>query len=194
MKASLLTIITLLFSFNMFAQNTIEIKCDSIYKNKKILIKHINFDDEKDGYDGEKNSVLIIEQKLNAKNSILIKDSIFRRVQKIEFTDYNNDNIKDVLVQNISDVRSNWTYYLYLYNPKTNNFKRVNGFEEIKNPKYNSKHNIVESYIVSGQDWVSFYKIKNNRIHDYKIEIIDDHGENFEKEYRKAIKKITTQK
>jgi glutamine synthetase len=81
----------------------------------------------------------VIEQNLKNRKSVIIKDSIFSTVKEIKFADFNNDKINDVLVQNISDVSSNWTYYLYLYNPKTNSFKRVKGFEEIKNPKYNSK-------------------------------------------------------
>jgi hypothetical protein len=130
----------------------------------------------------------VIEQNLKNRKSVIIKDSIFSSVQEIKFAHFNNDNIKDVLVQNISDVRSNWTYYLYLYNPKTNSFKRVKGFEEIKNPKYNSKENIIESYVVSGQNWIGFYKIKNNIAVDLKIEI--DNGEYFDRNYEKAIKKI----
>jgi hypothetical protein len=63
----------------------------------------------------------------------------------------------------------------------------VKGFEEIKNPKYNSKENIVESYVVSAQNWVGFYKIKNNIAVDLKIEI--DNGEYFDRDYENAIKK-----
>ena len=187
MKVNII-ITTLLFSLNTFAQNTVEVRCDSIYKNRGIQIKLKTFDDGKDGFDGEKNSILTIEQN----KSVIVKDSIFSSAQKIEFADFNNDKIKDILVQNISDVRSNWTYYLYLYNPKTNRFKRVKGFEEIKNPKFNSKDNIVESYVVSGQNWIGFYKIKNNRAIDLKMEI--DNGENFERDYEKTIKKIKSKK
>lgn len=194
MKSSFLSIIFLLTFSYAFAQNTTTIKCDSIYKNKGITIKLINFDDEKDGYENEKNSILIINQKINGKNSTLIKDSIFSKVQEIEFKDFNNDKIKDILVQNISDVRSNWTYNLYLYNSKTNNFKKVNGFEEIKNPSYHSKYKIIESHVNSGKNWVAFYKIKNFKVYDYNIEIIDDGSLKAEKEYRKAIKKITEKK
>lgn len=194
MKSSFLSIIFLLTFSYAFAQNTTTIKCDSIYKNKGITIKLINFDDEKDGYENEKNSILIINQKINGKNSTLIKDSIFSKVQEIEFKDFNNDKIKDILVQNISDVRSNWTYNLYLYNSKTNNFKKVNGFEEIKNPSYNSKYKIIESHVNSGKNWAAFYKIKNFKVYDYNIEIIDDGSLKAEKEYRKAIKKITEKK
>lgn len=181
-----------LFCCNAFAQNTTTIQCDSIYKDKKITIKLVNFETEKDGYDGEKNSILIISQKLHNKNSVLIKDSIFSSAQKIEFKDFNNDKIKDILVQNISDVRSNWTYNLYLYNPKTSNFKRVIGFEEIKNAMYDSKYNIIKSYIVSGEDWIFFYGIKKNKVFDYGIKVKDDHANNFDKDYKKAIKRIVT--
>ena len=187
MKISLLLFL-LCFSFNSFAQGEVEIKCDSIYPNKKIVIKLSKYNEEEDGYFGEKNSILVIEK--NSKP--IIKDSIFNKVQEIKFEDFNNDKIKDILVQNISDVRSNWTYYLYLYNPKTEGFERVKGFEEIKNPKFNSKDNIIESYVMSGQNWVGFYKIKNNRAIDLKMEI--DDGENFEREYEKAIKKIKSKK
>lgn len=194
MKRNILTIICLLSCIYTFAQKTILVKCDSIYKNKGITLKLINFDDERDGYDSEKNCLLIITQKLKNKNSILVKDSIFSKVQKIEFEDYNNDTIKDILIQNISDVRSNWTYNLYLYNSKTNNFKKVTGFEKIKNPTYNSKYNIIESHVSSGTNWASFYKIKNYKVHDLKIEIIDDGSDKSEKEYKKALKKISQSK
>ena len=191
MKPKFLLIFSLLISSITFAQNTTIIKCDSIYKNKNITIKLINFYDERDGYDSEKNSILIINQKLNGKNSVLIKDSIFSRVQEVEFKDFNGDKIKDILVQNISDVRSNWTYNLYLYDSKTNNFKRVIGFEEIKNPTYNSKYKIIESHVNSGKNWAAFYKIRNYKVYDYNIEIIDDGSVKSEKEYKKALKKIS---
>lgn len=194
MKLTFALIIFNVFFINAFAQNTKIIKCDSIYKNKGITIKLKNFDTETDGYNDEKNSILIISQKINNKSSVLVKDSIFSSAQKIEFQDFNYDGIKDILIQNISDVRSNWTYNLYLYNSKTSDFIKIIGFEEIKNPTYNVKYNIVESYAASGQDWVSFYKIKKNRIYDYGITIVDDHGKNFEKEYQKAIKKISAKK
>lgn len=194
MKSSYLLILFLLTFSYTFSQNTTTIKCDSIYKDKGITIKLINFDNEKDGYENDKNSILIIYQKINRKNLTLIKDSIFSRVQEIEFKDFNNDKIKDVLIQNISDARSNWTYNLYLYSPQTNNFKRVIGFDEIKNPSYNSKYKIIESHVNSGKNWAAFYKIKNYKVYNYNIEIIDDGSIQAEKEYSKAIKKITGRK
>ncbi|KFF05436.1 XAC2610-related protein [Flavobacterium reichenbachii] len=194
MKRTLLTTICIIIFINAFAQKTTTVKCDAIYKNKGISIKLITFDEEKEGYDREKNSILIISQKLNGKNSILVKDSIFSFVQKVEFQDFNNDKIKDILVQNISDARSNWTYNLYLYNAKTNSFNKVIGFNEIKNPSYNAKYNIIESHVNSGTNWAAFYKIKNNKAYSYNIEITDDGSSKSEKEYRQAIKKILAKK
>ena len=194
MKSNFLLLLSLLIYSTIFAQNTRIVKCDSIYKGKGITIKLKKFETEKQGYFGEKNSILTISQKLNGKNSVLIKDSIFSLLQEIKFQDYNNDKIKDILIQNISDVRSNWTYNLYLYNLKTNSFKKVKGFEEIKNPGYNSKYKIIESHVMSGRNWTGFYSIKNNKIYDYKIEITDDGSSKYEKEYQKAIKKILAKK
>ena len=192
----------ILLTVNCFAQknNTIEkpkvslINCDSIYQNKKISIKLINFDDEKDGYESEQNSILEIQTKIHNKTKIIIRDSIFSRVQKIEFADFNNDKIKDILIQNISDVRSNWTYNLYLYNPKENSFVRVKGFEEIKNPVFNSKYNIVESYVNSGTNWIGFYKIIKYKVHDYNITIENRGDKKAELDYKKAINRIVKTK
>lgn len=170
------------------------IKCDSIYQNKKISIKLINFDDERDGYLSDKNSILEIQTETNSKTKIILRDSIFSKVQKIKFADFNNDKIKDILVQNSSDVRSNWTFNLYLYDPKENNFIKVDGFEEIKNPLFNSKYNIVESHVNSGTNWIGFYKIIKHKVHNYEI-VIDDRGdEKSESEYKKAINEIIKMK
>lgn len=113
---------------------------------------------------------------------------------EIRFADFNNDGSKDILVQNISDVRSNYTYYLYLYHPKTRRFKKVKGFEEIKNPIFNATDNIVESYVVSGEDWLGFYNIRNYVAVDLKIQVMDIHSDHFETDYQKAIKKIKKRK
>jgi hypothetical protein len=188
-------------SFSQTKKNNdtiVEVKCDSIYINKNITIKLISDkNDERDGFSGELNTLFIIEQKENNILKVILKDSIFSRNQEIKFEDYNNDNIKDILVQNISDVRSNLTYYLYLFNPKTNSFKKVKGFEEIKNPSYNSKYNIVDNYVVSGQNYTSFYKIKNSKIYDLNIVIYDDQSGNsnsYDKKYKNAIKRILNTK
>lgn len=191
-------VLTLLFSTVALAQKTVEVKCDSIYKNKGIVIRLETFNDKDENDFGKNNSVLVIEKNDENRKLVLLKDSIFSAAQKIEFADFNNDKIKDILVQNSSDVRSNWTYYLYLYDSKNNSFKKVEGFEEIKVPKFNAKYNLVENYVMSGRNWTSFYRIKNTKIQDLGIVIYDGENEKgintYEKDYQAAIKKITSRK
>lgn len=194
MEKIFLIIIYILTFSSAFAQKTITVKCDSIYKDKGISLELKFFNESQNSSDEEANCTLIITQNLKDRKAVLLKDSIFSSAKQIEFKDYNNDTVKDILVQNFSDVRSNWTYYLYLFNPKTNRFSKVIGFEEIKNPSYNLKYNIIESHVVSGTNWVGFYKIKNNKIYDYQIEVIDDGSLKAEKEYQKAIRKISLKK
>lgn len=62
---------SLLFSINLLAQKTVEDKCDSIYNGKGIQIKLKTFDDEKEGYDGGKNAILLIEQNSKTENQLL---------------------------------------------------------------------------------------------------------------------------
>ena len=173
--------------------DTLKINCDSIYAKKGFSILHITYDKEvQDGYLDEKNSVFIFRKTENGIIKEIYRDTIFSRVQEINFEDFNNDKVKDILVQNISDVRSNYTYILYLVNPKNYTLTKIKGFEEIKNPFYNSEYNIVESRVSSGTDYTAFYKIIKTHVYDYKIYVDDNHEENnnYDEEYDKALKKI----
>lgn len=173
--------------------DTLKINCDSIYTKKGFSILHITYNKEvQDGSFDEKNSVFIFRKTENEIVKEIYRDTIFSRVQEINFEDFNNDKVKDILVQNISDVRSNYTYILYLVNPKNYTLTKIKGFGEIKNPFYNSKYNIVESRVRSGTDYTAFYKIIKNHVDDYKIYVDDDHEESndYDVNYDKAIKKI----
>ena len=172
--------------------DTIDIDCDSIYPEQGISITHIKYEHESDGYLKEKNSVFIYYKTTAGVKEEIYRDTIFSRLQTIKFEDFNNDRVKDILVENISDVRSNLTYYLYLVNPVTYRLAKIKGFEEIKNPKYKAKYDIIDNYVMSGQNWTSFYKINNNRVRDLNIVIYDDGNTvRFDKMYKKAIIRIT---
>ncbi len=101
-----------------------------------------------------------------------------------------------ILIQNISDVRSNWTFNLYLVDTINDKLTKVKGFEEIKNPKFLSKYNLIDNYVMSGRNWTSFYKIENNKIKEYDIVIYDGEDKNgkvtYDNDYKKAIKTILT--
>ena len=167
----------------------IEVTCDSIYKDKNYKLKLIQLGkDDDDNY----NFILIALKNNNGKEIEFFRDTIESRTQEIKFVDFNNDNIKDILVQNISDVRSNLTYYLYLVDPIHDKLKRIKGFEEIKNPNYLPKYNIIDNIVMSGNDWTSFYKIQGDTIKDFGILIYDYHNESgtYKRDYNTAIKTI----
>ncbi len=175
--------ILLLFSVFLRAQNNQQIKTDSIYPKEKILIS-LNgvkdFKDEAPGY--------LLTVYKNTK--IILKDQVYSKVGEIRFEDFNGDGIKDLLIQNISDVRSNWTYYLYIFDNRNKTFKKVLDFESVKNPEYNPKYGWIESYVVSGTNYLSFYKIIGNKVKDLNYTIHDTESVNFEQEYKKAVKKL----
>jgi|GEM_PF-1059060 len=170
------------------------IRCDSIYDHKGYEVTLTQYCVPEDGSDNSRNSIFVFRKKINNCYSELYRDTIYSRVLEVEFEDYNKDGIKDILIQNISDARSNWTYYLYLVDIEKDVLKKIQGFEQIKNPRYNSLHDIIENYVLSGENWISFYKIQGDSIYDYGItlyDIPDEEGEdNLEKEYGKALQQI----
>lgn len=168
-----------------------EIVCDTIYPNKDYSISLLSFypmnEDET-----IPNTFFTISKLTNGKYLPIFSDSIFTRVQEVRFEDFNNDKVKDILVQNYSDVRSNWTYHLYLTDTVKDNFKKIKGFEEIKNPNYLPQYNLIDNYVMSGQIWTSFYKIIGDSIKDFDIVIYDNQTEDgsYERDHKKAIESI----
>jgi hypothetical protein len=170
-----------------------EIQCDTVYKNKgyKLTLTLIDTTNEDETIP---NTLFTLSKLTNGQYLPIYSDSIFNKVQEIHFADFNNDNVKDILVQNFSDVRSNWTYYLYLVDPAQNKLKKIKGFEEIKNPNYLPKYNLIDNYVISGQIWTSFYKIKGDSVKDFDIVIYDNQTDDgsYDQDYKKAIKSILT--
>lgn len=175
-----------------------EIECDSLYPNKKYKISLKGNFENVDKNDH--NSEFILYQLKDNKKVEIFRDSIFiQYVNIIKFIDFNNDNVKDILIKNISDVRSNWTYNLYLVDLKNNKLKKVKGFNEIKNPRFLSKYNLIDNEVMSGRNWSSFYEIKGDTIKDFGYEIYRGEVENgnpdtYDEEYKKALNKILKRK
>lgn len=121
---------------------TLSFNCDSIYKNKNYhlelrSIKPIQEKNETAEY------VFLITKMLNKQiKEIIYKDTIQSRTQEVLFLDYNNDNIKDILIQNTSSARSNQTYNLYLVDTDKDEIKKVKGFNTIPNPNYVTKYDL----------------------------------------------------
>lgn len=172
--------------------NIIQIKCDSIYPNKKYEINLIPIelaDENKTKYD----FIFVLTNKVNKTTIEVYRDTIYSRVQEISFKDFNNDGVKDILIQNISDVRSNWTHNLYLTDLKENRLKKVKGFNKIKNPNYLPEYNLIDNYVNSGKNWTSFYKIQNDSIINCDIVVYDKQLDDntYEEEHKRAIERIS---
>lgn len=171
-------------------ENT-EIVCDTVYENKGYKLTLSVFDTT-----GEEetipNTLFTLSKLTNGRYLPIYSDSIFNKVQEVHFADFNNDKVKDILVQGISDVRSNSTYYLYLVDTTQDKLKKIKGFEEIKNPRYLPQYDLIDNYVMSGKIWTSFYKIKGDSIKDFDLVIYDDQtgSGNYEREYKKAIRSI----
>lgn len=181
-----------------FAQDSIfenVIICDSVYqdKNYKIVLKHFSWENNYDKND--KNTVFVFCKKINGKYQELLRDSIESHGGVYEFQDFNGDNVKDILIQNISDVRSNWTYYLYLVDLKNDRLTKVKNFNQIKNPRYLPQYDLIDNEVMSGRNWTSFYQIKKDSVFDFKYVIYkgeDDKGNivDFDREYKRILTKV----
>jgi hypothetical protein len=128
----------------------------------------------------------------SSRKEIIYQDRLYSNTREIEFRDFNGDNVKDILIQNISDARSNWTYYLLLVDTVNNKIKKIKGFEEIKNPRFLPNYNLIDNYVNSGENWTSFYKIQNDTIRDFGFTIYDNLEEDstYSEAYKKALVKI----
>lgn len=198
MKKILLIILlnSCLLSFGQDKNSKIfETICDSIYKVKKYKIIQTFIPESVDSTDN-KNTVFQFILTEHNKQTIIYQDTIYSNNGEIEFKDFNNDGTKDILIQHISDVRSNQHYYLYLVDTKHDKLTKIKGFEEIKNPNYLPKYNLIDNYVMSGKTWTSFYKIENDSIKDFNVVIYDDNtgSGKYEREYKKSLKSILKRK
>ncbi len=193
MKKRLLLILILLLPTLFVAQNkeVIRINCDSIF-NKKGYSVSLKFDPKEQR---TLNVLFTFSKKINGKEKIIHQEKLHSQFQNVEFIDFNGDGIKDILVENTSDVRSNLTYHLFIVDLKNQKLRKIEGFEEIKNPNYLKKYDLIDCLVMSGKNWTSFYKIEGNRIKDFGYVIEDgedDHGKDLEydKNYELTLAKI----
>ena len=95
------------------------------------------------------------------KKKILAYDSLYimNGLIDIQFEDYNNDKVKDILIFNTSGARANSFYYLYLVDHKNKKLIRVKGFEDIPNPQYDGSSQLINSYVLSGRNYFATYRL-----------------------------------
>lgn len=167
------------------------IECDSLYG--KHITLHLDFLNSSK-HDLQNEYVFYLIEKKEGKAIEIFRDTIECTVPVIEFVDYNSDKVKDILIQNDSDVRSNWTYNLFLFNKDISSLQKIKGFNEIKNPNYLPQYGLIDNMVMSGRNWTTFYKIDGDTIKDFGIIIYDGEDENgvnsYVEDYMKAIKNI----
>ena len=140
----------------------------SIFTNYKLKIEI--YDPEKiNDYDTATNARITFTRYQSHKAYTHFSDLLFCKAATVKLQDFNNDGVKDVLIFYDYDVRSNEMYHLYLVNPKSKELIRVKNFEDVKNPEFNQKKNIIESHVISGKNYFTYYRInKSNKLIDYK--------------------------
>jgi hypothetical protein len=84
-------------------ENT-EIVCDTVYKDKGYKLTLSAFDTTNED-ETITNTLFTLSKLANGHYLPIYSDSIFNKLQEIHFSDFNNDKVKDILVQGISDVR-----------------------------------------------------------------------------------------
>ena len=160
------------------------VNADTIFNSKGFTIELESTLEEE--HENELNSILRIKNG----NELVFTDSIFSSAQELKFIDFNSDAEQDILVQNISDVRSNWTYNLYLVNSQTNSFTKISEFSEVKNPKLNN--GLIESYISSGTNYYQFYELTDElELYQHDILLYDDHSDSSYQVYLNTVDSLT---
>ncbi len=163
-----------------------EFDCDSIYPNKGYCLTLTQFDSTVSEYEEDYNTIFT----LSKNRSLIFSDSIHNAYQYIDYKDFNGDGIKDILIQNRTGARSNWSYNLYLVDILKDKIKRVSGFEEILNPNYLPDIDIIDNYVLSGKNYTQFYKIQGDSIREFDIQIEDDLADSlvYQQRHSEALK------
>ncbi len=151
----------------------LEVFCDTVYNSKKYKLTLTKIDTT-NNFSDKGNTIFTFERFKKGQYNVLFIDTIYCESQEIDFASYSKDRLKSIIIKNNEDVRSNWTYYLYLVDTSTDKLIRVKGFEEIKNPNYLSKFDLIDNYVLSGRNWTNFYQIDKDSVIDYNSVLFDD--------------------
>ena len=111
------------------------------------------------------NTVITLKYMGNYQDKILVRDSLFCMKPWIQFKDFNQDGIDDLLIFNTSSARSNWTHHLYIVDNKKKKIIHVKGFSKLLNPEIDVQSGIITSSGLYGNSIThSYYKISKNYI------------------------------
>ncbi|MCO4292019.1 hypothetical protein NF867_03975 [Solitalea sp. MAHUQ-68] len=135
---------------------------------------------------------LTLTHKINGKTDVLLKDTVEFFMPLLQLKDFNNDQTNDILILNTSSTRSVWTHHLYLVDNKNHKLIPVKNFEELYNPEFDSKNNIIISTAIYSKIFYSFYRIgTDNKLINLGHGFEGDMTEADDAKYKNAIKSIT---
>ncbi|RWU10336.1 XAC2610-related protein [Pedobacter chitinilyticus] len=111
-------------------------------------------------------TVHFFHQKTGSQTTLWKQELAMQYGQETKKADFNGDGVADFLILKGTGARgSNELYYLFLANPKAKTLKRVKGFEDLPNPSYHPKYQVVTSYSFAGKNYYSIYRMgKGNQL------------------------------
>jgi len=92
----------------------------------------------------------------------LLSDSLWSTKLQAKFKDINSDGYKDLFIYQATGYRPNDTYYLYLFQEKCNDFKRVVGFDDHPNIDTTDTKGILCATYLSGVIEFSFLQLTDS--------------------------------
>jgi hypothetical protein len=119
--------------------------------------------------------------------------SIFHGDFNNRFEDMNSDGFEDVLIYQGSGARANETYNLFLFQPDTDEYKKVAGFNKTPNvSKTDHKGLLVSMVLTAMLDYEFFYLKDNGELIDLEIRVTDEDldGAEYEMGVIEAKKKL----
>jgi len=126
-------------------------------------------------------------------NQLILRDSIIVNRFETRFDDLNADGHDDLLVFQGSGARPNEMFNLYMFQPKTNDYKKVIGFNDHPNVSVTDKKRILSSMILAGEVSYEFFMINDNdELIDLKIRVTDENldGKEYDSGLIKAQKYV----
>lgn len=119
----------------------------------------------------------------------IVTDSIYSASLRLLFKDLNGDGNDDLLIYLGAGARANERYYLYLFDKRGNNYKRVVGFEEWPNLNATELEGILVATILTGTVEYRFFKIDSKgQLIDLGISEVDEPMDG--KAYDKGLERV----
>lgn len=155
-----ITVFINLSFYNPTQNKTLKKEKFKIFKDKNYAVTFEYFEPLNENNDEQLGTLKVIYQN----KKVIFREKIIFYQPKIEFLDMNNDGIKDILILYQSSARSIWYQHLYLVDNKKNKIIYVKGFQNLPNPFFDSKNNIIICTRLADVTYYSFYRINRHNI------------------------------